>query len=116
MVKTPEANVPVTPLGNPETVAPVALPPIVYLMIEIGAFSQTDWFEVFTAVVSVRLEAGMIVTAFVKTIGTIQVALVKTETVVNVVVVVTEVTVTDRIPDGLKVMVRFAPLLILYVT
>ena len=49
MVNTPPLNEPETPLGNPLTVPPVALPPIAYVILVMATFWQTVWFVVDAA-------------------------------------------------------------------
>ena len=41
IVNDPPENELFTPIGNPETIAPVAVPPIEYTILEIGVFTQT---------------------------------------------------------------------------
>ena len=54
MVMLPPEKVPVTPVGKPENVAPVA-PVVLYLIGVIGVFTQTVWLSVPGAEVSVMV-------------------------------------------------------------
>jgi len=57
MVMLPPEKVPVTPLGKPETVAPVA-PVVLYLIESIAVFTQTVWLFVPGAEVRVMVLLG----------------------------------------------------------
>jgi len=57
MVMLPPENVPVTPAGKPENVAPVA-PVVLYVIGVIAAFTQTVWLSVPGAEVSVIAVLG----------------------------------------------------------
>ena len=61
IVNTPPGKVPVTPPGKPVTVAPVALPPVEYVMLVIALFTQTVWLAVAAGEVSVSVAAGFTV-------------------------------------------------------
>ena len=53
IVKTPPLNEPLTPPGKPLTVAPVAVPPIAYVIVVIAVLMQAVWTFVPTAEVRV---------------------------------------------------------------
>ena len=57
MVMLPPEKVPVTPVGKPENVAPVA-PVVLYLIGVIGVFTQTVWLSVPGAEVRVMVLLG----------------------------------------------------------
>ena len=61
MVNTPLAKVPVTPPGKPVTVAPVALPPVEYVIFVKAVFTQTVCVVVAAADVSVSVAPGVTV-------------------------------------------------------
>ena len=57
MVMLPPEKVPLTPVGKPENVAPVA-PVVLYLISVIGVFTQTVWLFVPGAEVRVMVGLG----------------------------------------------------------
>jgi len=57
MVMSPPEKVPVTPVGKPENVAPVA-PVVLYVIGVIAVFTQTVWLSVPGAEVSVMVLLG----------------------------------------------------------
>jgi len=57
MVMLPPEKVPVTPVGKPENVAPVA-PVVLYVMGVIAVFTQTVWLSVPGAEVRVMVLLG----------------------------------------------------------
>ena len=57
-MNVPAEKLPETPAGSPDTVAPVALPPIVYVMLERDDPSQISWLSVPGADESVMVGNG----------------------------------------------------------
>ena len=66
MVRIPPAKDDVTPAGKFVTVAPVALPPIVYVILVMAVLIQTVWLVVAAAEVSTSVGKASIVIVPVK--------------------------------------------------